>query len=132
MIYLDSSALLKLVFDEVESADLGQWLTERRGVPLISSALATVEVVRACRRIDTAAVPVGQILVSQLDLVPVAADVLGAAAELPDPLLRSLDAIHLASALAVREVLTDFVAYDRRLLLAAGRAGLPVLSPGRA
>ena len=130
MIYLDSSALLKLVRAEEHSADLVAWLADRPDVPLVSSALASVEVLRTCRRIDERLLDQGRAVLAVLDTVPVDDEILEAAAELPGPGLRSLDALHLASALALDPDLETFVAYDARLAAAAGDAGLAVARPG--
>lgn len=130
MIYLDSSALLKLVRVEMHSAELNSWLADRPDAPVVSSALAQVEVLRSCRRIDERLLDQGRAVLAVLDFVPVDDGVLGAAAELSDPDLRSLDALHLASALALDPDLETFVAYDARLLTAAEAAGLVVTQPG--
>jgi uncharacterized protein len=89
-----------------------------------------VEVVRACRRMEADALPEARALIAALDLIPITSDVLDDAGEVGETLLRSLDAIHLASALTIREELSAFVAYDLRLCDAAGVAGLPVMRPG--
>lgn len=128
--YLDSSALLKLLVEEAESAALSDWIAQRPGVPAVSSELAVVEVVRAVRRLAPDAVPEARSLVSQLDLVPLSRDVVARAADVGDPMLRTLDALHLASALDVREALTSIVAYDHRLAAAARAEGFVVLHPG--
>ena len=130
MIYLDSSALLKLVRDETHTAELTAWLADRPDAPLVSSALAQVEVLRACRRIDERLLDGGRAVIAALDVVPVDEGVLGTAAELPGPALRSLDAVHLASALTLDPDVETFVAYDARLLTAAQAAGLAVARPG--
>ena len=130
MNYLDSSALLKLLFEERESAALAAWLEERGAVPSVTSELARVEVLRAARRIDPEVVPAARSLLAGLDLVPLDGAVVAAAAELDDPLLRALDALHLASALALGQDLAGFVAYDRRLAAAAATAGLVTAQPG--
>lgn len=130
MIYLDSSALLKLLFEEPESESLQDWLTARPGIPTVSSELAKVEVLRACRRIDAAALPDARTLLGQLDLVPLAGLVVRLASDLDDAGLRSLDALQLASALSLGADLATFVAYDHRLLEAAARAGLETHQPG--
>ena len=129
MIYLDSSALLKLLFEESESAALASWITERAETPMVSSELARVEVVRATRRLDAAVVPAARALVSQLDLIPLGGGLIEEAIDAGEPMLRTLDAIHLASALSVRNELTAFVAYDNRLLTAAQDAGIEPTSP---
>jgi len=130
MIYLDSSALLKLLVEEPESAAFASWISKRQTTPSVSSELVKLEVVRAARRLDARVVPGARAIVSQLDLIPLSGSVIEEAAEVGGPMLRSLDAIHLASALSIRADLTAFVAYDRRLVEAAETAGLPVDSPG--
>ena len=129
MIYLDSSALLKLLFEESESAALAQWISERSNTPLVSSELARVEVVRAVRRLDAKVVPAARALMSQLDLIPLNTGLLDEAGDVGELLLRTLDAIHLASALSIRDDLTAFVAYDNRLIAAAETAGIESIRP---
>jgi predicted nucleic acid-binding protein len=87
-------------------------------------------VLRACRRAAPTALPEARELLRTLNLVPLARAVLDQAGEVDGPLLRTLDALHLASALAVRDELTSFVAYDRRLAAAAADAGLTCVTPG--
>ncbi len=130
MIYLDSSALLKLLHEEAESQALADWLTARAGTPLVSSELAKVEVLRACRRINPATLTEATRLLAALDLIPLGGAVIDQAAEVGDTTLRSLDALHLASALSIQAEVSDFVAYDRRLAEAANAAGLRLLAPG--
>ncbi|MCZ4561923.1 type II toxin-antitoxin system VapC family toxin [Rhodococcus sp. IEGM 1401] len=130
MIYLDSSAVLKLIFDEAESDVLQTWLTERAGVPWVSSELAKIEVVRATRRYSPGSVSTARAVVAQMNLVPIDSSATDLASEVGDPMLRTLDAIHLASALLVRDHLTAFVAYDIRLAAAAEAHGLTLDAPG--
>jgi predicted nucleic acid-binding protein len=130
VIYLDSSALLKLLHDEAESAALADWLGGRTGTPIVSSELAKVEVVRACRRINPATLSEAAALLAGLDLIPLSSAVLDQAADVGETTLRSLDAIHLASALSIQAELTAFVAYDHRLAEAASAADLQLLAPG--
>ncbi|MGH3326909.1 MAG: type II toxin-antitoxin system VapC family toxin [Streptomycetales bacterium] len=131
MIYLDSSALLKLLWEEHESASLERWLLDHTATPTVSSELAKIEVVRACRRRNHDVVPEARALLAGLDLIPMSSDVVEHAAEIGEPPLRSLDAIHLASALAIRADLSVFLGYDQRLLDAASAEGLEPVSPGR-
>ena len=95
--YLDSSALLKLLVEEAESAALAAFVAGEAGMRAVSSELAVVEVVRAVRRVAPAAVADARSLVAQLDLVPLSGDVVAQATEVGGPLLRTLDALHLAS-----------------------------------
>jgi hypothetical protein len=64
-----------------------------------------------------------------VDLVPITRDLLETAADLGPPSLRSLDALHLATALSLGSALDAFVVYDERLARAATEAGLPVVAP---
>jgi len=129
VIYLDTSALVKLVFEETESAALARWLHERSDVPKLSAEVATIELVRTCRRYDVAALPAARELLAGLDLIPLSGDLVESAALTGPVELRSLDAIHLASASAVAEGITAFVVYDVRLASAGSELGLPVASP---
>ena len=130
MIYLDSSALVKLAQTEPESGALGRWLAERADQPLVSSALYRAEVPRAVWRAEPGALPRGYKLIKRIARVALSDDVLDNSATLPPPELSPAQAIHLASALAVKRELTAFVTYDEPLLAAARDACLPVVSPG--
>lgn len=129
MIYLDSSALVKLALAETESPVLARWLAERAEHPLVSSALYRTEVLRAIWRAEPAALPKGYRLVRRVERVSLTLEVLDNAATVPPQTLRAADAIHLASALSIRRDVAAFVAYDKRLLDAASAAGLKVASP---
>ena len=130
MIYLDSSALLKLLFEEEESDALQAWLDSRGSVAKVSSELAKVEVMRATRRLSPDTIPAAVTLLSQLDLVPLTGGVVEQAAYLGEASLRSLDALHLASAITLGSDLTAFIAYDHRLSAAASDLGLEAVQPG--
>lgn len=130
MIYLDSSALLKLLFEEHESNSLEQWLAPRAALPKVSSELSKVEVFRASRRLNPDALPTARTLLAQLDLIPLSSAVVEQAANLAGQSLRALGALHLASALSLGPDLSAFVAYDHRLITAAVQAGLQPLRPG--
>ena len=129
MIYLDTSALVKLLFEEPESLALTDWLTSRADVPKVSSDLSTVELLRTCQRIDDGALDDARRLLGGMDLLPIDHALMEQAAAIYPRELRSLDAIHLVSAISLRADLTDFVAYDSRLCSAAAAAGLLVVSP---
>lgn len=121
---------MKLIIDEPESAALEGYLAA--GPMLATSRIALVEVTRATAlanpapevREETAA------LLESCILVDVSAALLRSAAALTSASVRTLDAVHLASALRVDA--DELVAYDRRLLTAAVGHGLPVTSPGAA
>lgn len=129
MIYLDTSAFMKLIWSERETVSLQRFLTERIGLPLVSSALLTVEVRRAVLRTDPTQMPRADLLLTGIGQLGVTHAVLAAASRLPDPSLRSLDAIHLATALLLYGYLTAVVTYDKRLATAAEGQHLPVATP---
>lgn len=128
MKYLDSSALVKLVHPEPATPALLTWLRAAPGLA-VSSALAAVEVTRAIRRSDPAALPRVPLVLSRTTLVPIDQPVLASAAALPDPLLRSLDALHLATAIRLGSPSLTFVTYDKRLAAAAQQEGLAIAAP---
>ena len=130
MIYLHSSALVKLATTEPETAALASWLAERSDQPLVSSALHRAEVPRAVWQAEPGALPRSYKVIKRIAKVALNAAVLDDSATLPPQSLTAAQAIHLASALAVKRDLTAFVAYDESLLAAARNAGLPVASPG--
>lgn len=129
MIYLDSSALVKLAVTEPESAGLNRWLADHPNLVRVSSAVIRVEVPRAVWRAEPTALPEGYLVLRRTVEVELTDEVLSRAAGLRPVALRPLDAIHLASALILRAELTAFVTYDKRLLAAARDAGLPTASP---
>ncbi|MGI8902169.1 MAG: PIN domain-containing protein [Solirubrobacteraceae bacterium] len=131
MIYLDSSALMKLVRHEDETVALGEWLDLHPEEPVVSSELGRVEVLRAARRVGGQVLAEARAVVGDLDLVPLGRAVQDVACDIGDPLLRTLDALHLASALLLGEGLTAFIAYDQRLADGAQAAGLVVATPGQ-
>ena len=129
MIYLDSSALVKLALAEPETAALSSYLAKRADQALVSSSLHRAEVLRAIWQAEPGALPRAQRMIRRVSLVTLSHDVLDNAATLPPDSLSTTAAIHLASALALKRDLTAFVCYDERLLAAAESAGLPVASP---
>jgi predicted nucleic acid-binding protein len=132
VIYLDSSALMKLVRREDETEALREWLDLRPEQPVVTSELGRVEILRAARRVGGEVLAEARAVAGDLDLVPLDRAVQDVACDLGDPLLRTLDALHLASALLLGQALTAFVVYDRRLASGARSAGLVVATPGRA
>ena len=120
MIYLDSSALVKLALTEPETAALAHWLAERADQPLVSSALYRAELPRAVWQAEPGALPRSYKVIKRIARVALSADVLDNSATLPPQELSPAQAIHLASALAVKRDLTAFVTYDERLRTAAG------------
>ena len=133
-LYADSSALVKLVRREPETDALRDVLT---GVDLVSSELVLTEVPRAMQRIAAAepkfpllrALHRAGELIEALALYPVDRDLLRGAGALAEPALRTLDAIHVASAVELGPV-DAFVTYDERQVAAGRLAGLKTMSPG--
>ena len=126
-IYLDSSAIVKLVVREAGSAALRRLLAHD---PVrVSSALARVEVIRAVRAHGPDVRARAELVLSRIRLLQIDDEVLAAAADLDPGVLRSLDAIHLASALALGAALTCAVTYDARMATAATHLGIPVVAP---
>ncbi len=129
MIYLDSCALIKLVIAEAESAALAQHLVQA-GQRTLSSEITIVETHRALvqLRVDAETHAQADELLTDTLLLPVR-PVLAAAGKLPYPGLRSLDALHLASAQNLGTTLTSFITYDQRLTRIAQEAGLQTAMP---
>lgn len=125
--YLDSSAIVKLVISEPESAALRQHL--RRCRPLVSSALARTEVLRALLGEGDEGLTRGRAVLASLDLIRVSNRVLDDAARLLPAEVRSLDAIHLATAQQLSSELDQIVTYDDRMLRAAERLGMRTARP---
>ncbi|BDB45603.1 MULTISPECIES: type II toxin-antitoxin system VapC family toxin [Mycobacterium] len=133
MIYLDTSALTKLLIAEAETAALRAWLNAQheRGEHAATSTLGRIELMRAVYRYAaTEYVGRARYLLDGLDMVTLSAPVLTAAETIGPPTLRSLDAIHLAAAAQLKQELTAFVTYDRRLLAGCHDVGIPAISPG--
>ena len=126
--YLDTSAFVKLLTAEAESEALRRFL--RAQPTQVSSTLLDVEAHRVAARLGTVAAARTAQLLAGIALTPITPEVRSLARTIPPLSLRSLDAIHLATAVALGPDLGVFVAYDRRLLDAAADAGLTVASPG--
>ena len=128
-VYLDSSALVKLVVFEPESAALREFL--KGHAPRLSSGLAEVEVPRALRRAGYGAVEQRRAvaLLARIALVDVDRAILRTAAAIAPTTLRSLDAIHLATAVSLGQDLAGIITYDQRLAEAALSADLEVWAP---
>ena len=125
--YLDSSAIVKLAVREPETAALRRHLRRRR--TLITSALVRSEVLRALLPAGEGAMAAGRRVLSRIDLVRVNDQVLGGAGVLLPIELRSLDAIHLATAGRIGRDLGEIVTYDQKMAFAAQQMGYRVSSP---
>lgn len=133
-IYADASALVKLVAEEEETEALEAFVA---GVELLSSELISAEVPRALRRIDSERLGAtldpmlerADELLAELTMVPVEPLLLEAAGEIPEPRLRTLDAVHVATALYL-DPIDAFLTYDVRQAASARLAGLRTIAPG--
>ncbi|MHB1784069.1 MAG: type II toxin-antitoxin system VapC family toxin [Acidimicrobiales bacterium] len=124
--YLDSSAIVKLAVEEPESTALPTYL--RRKNPLVSSALARTEVLRALLLEGEPKVARGRAVLGRVDLIRIHDRVLNAAGALLPPELRSLSAIHIASAQLLGD-LGQLVTHDDRMLATARDLGITTASP---
>jgi len=129
-VYLDSSALVKLVVAEPESEALRRFLSRRP--ERVTSALALVEVLRAVRAQGEPAMQRARRVLARVRLLRIDDGVLEAAASLDPRVLRSLDAIHIASARELGSDLESLVTYDRRMSEATSMLGMVVRAPGSA
>lgn len=132
MIYMDTSALVKLIVQESESAALRRWLADVEDRDHVTSAVGRVELMRTALRSADAEIVANakRILDEDLDLLAVTDDVIEVAETIGPESLRSLDAIHLASASQLGDALTAVVAYDRRLIEGCRDLDYPIESPG--
>ncbi len=128
MLYLDTSALLKLCRREAESVALTGWLFDHPS-DWVTSALTEIELNRAVARVDAAALVHVPGVLARCDRLEIDARIRADAAELAPPELRSLDAIHLATALELSNDLAALLTYDIRLGKAAESMGLVVKAP---
>lgn len=134
MIYLDTSAIVKLIRPEAESGDLVEWLNTRRAESVVTSKLTEVELPQGLRRAEPARLAAVPAVLARLARFEMDDAVRATAAAYSHPVLRSLDAIHLATAdhlVAAGKSLTAFVTYDSRLATIARDIGLPTACPGR-
>jgi uncharacterized protein len=127
-LYLDVSAFVKTVMTEPESDALRTFLAAGPG-RRVSSALLRTEAVRAVRHLGPVAVSTVREGLRDVDLVAIDDRILDAAGVLVPGALRTLDAIHVATALAIGDDLAEFVTYDERMVEAARSLGLPTIAP---
>lgn len=128
MIYVDSSALVKLVLPEAESSSMIEFTAKFDA--LVTSTIGAIEFRRAVKRHYAQQLWAVERVLAEMTILELSHEVRRTAELLEPTILRTLDAIHLASALVIREELEAFVAYDERLLEAARLAGIPTASPG--
>lgn len=127
--YADTSAVIKLLVDEAHTSAMAAFFDEHEDWDWASSALLRVEVARTISRIQPALLPQARELLDFFSSIEINDDIVDQAMIEPDRSLRSLDAIHLATARVFSDDLAALVSYDERLLTAATHAGLPTVSP---
>jgi predicted nucleic acid-binding protein len=123
--YLDTSAYVKLPLREPEEVALRGELAEFDGY--VSSALLGVEAIRACARYGRRYAKQARAWLFDVALLPVDDSLLDQATAIEPVGLRSLDAIHLATALSIRDDIGAFFTFDRRLAESAAEHGLSVM-----
>lgn len=128
-LYLDTSAFVKVIVEEDETGALRTFLSDHRA-RLVSSALLRTEALRAVRHLGPEALAAVRDGLRRVDLIGIDDRVLDAAGVLEPRVLRTLDAIHLATALSVGDDLDAIVTYDARMVEAARLLGLPTKAPG--
>jgi uncharacterized protein len=127
-IYLDSSAFVKLVVTEAESKELREFLATHEA-RRVSSSLLRAEALRAVRNLGPDALAIAREGLRRVDLVAIDDRILDAAGILEPRILRTLDAIHLATALTLGDDLETIVTYDDRMIEGAGLLGLAAVAP---
>ncbi len=127
-LYLDSSAFVKLVVEEPESAAAATYLAGRSS-RRVSSALIRTEALRAVRHLGADALAGCREALRRIDLIAIDDRILDAAGILEPRVLRTLDAIHVATAMAVGDDLDMIVTYDDRMIEAARLLGIPTSTP---
>jgi len=125
--YLDSSAILKIIFQEDESAALAKFITE----PAITSSISRVEVLRTVQRIDHSRVQLAQSELAKINIVEPVPSILTIAENFSHEVtLRSLDAIHVATLIFLSAATDGLITYDKLMAKNAEQLGLIVLAPG--
>ena len=127
--YADTSAVIKLLAEGTNSEAFTTFYDNHDDAEWVSSALLRIEVIRAVARVAPALLPDARDLLTAFSYIAIDDDIVDAATDEPDRALRSLDAIHLATARLLAPELDGLVSYDDRLTKAATDAGLPVVSP---
>ena len=127
--YADTSAVIKLMVEETHSKAFAAFYDDHAEAEWVSSALLRIEVTRAVTRAMPALLPDARDLLTAFSYIAIDDDIVDAAMSEPDRGLRSLDAVHLATARILAPELDALVTYNDRLIKAATDAGLPVASP---
>jgi uncharacterized protein len=129
VIYVDTSAFVKLIWQKTESIALTHYLSMHADGGLVSSALLAIEARRAVIREDPTQLPRTDLLLTRVGQVSITDAIVESASRLLEPTLRSLDAVHLATALLLADEINILVSYDKRLCGAAAAHGIDTASP---
>ena len=125
--YIDSSAIIKLIKLELESKALVDALPKT----ILSSTLARVEVIRSVTFHISELLEEALAVLAEIEMIPIDNAVITIAENLPPFMsLRTLDSIHIASALTVKSSIEGLITYDKEMIEAAEALGFKVLSPG--
>jgi predicted nucleic acid-binding protein len=128
--YADTSAVIKLLVEEMHSKPFAAFYDGHADAEWVSSALLRIELTRAVARALPALLPEARDLLAAFSYIAIDDEIVDGAMNEPDRGLRSLDAIHLATARILAPELEALVTYDDRLVKAATEAGLATVSPG--
>ncbi|MCL2781441.1 MAG: type II toxin-antitoxin system VapC family toxin [Actinomycetia bacterium] len=128
IIYFDTSALAKLIVIEKETAALRAWIGSRPNHAGVTNSVGAVELQRFAARVSHPAMAAATQLLARLDQLELTPLAISRAAQLPPPEVRTLDALHIASASELAD-LEALVTYDERMRAAAIGCGLPVANP---
>lgn len=129
LVYADTSALVKLVFDEPETESLISWMDEV-DADFVTCDLTRTELMRVAQRIDAERAVEARDVLDACTILALDGSVFERAGLLAPSELRSLDAIHLAAAHMIGEELDGMLSYDARLAHAARTRGLRSVHPG--
>ncbi len=129
MIYLDASALVTLVTGRPYERELREFLTQSPEMPMGTSTIGFIEAVRTLDRVGSYPTAMQNLLAGFTEIL-VTDEIRDGAASLPGG-VRTLDAIHIASAQAIGDVLAFLVSYDKRMLDVAHSVGIPAAAPGK-
>ena len=126
--YIDTSAALKLVVREKESIALMDWLLKSNR-NIVSCDLLRTELIRASRRVHPRWEEKSRAVIESIGLIKLTPSICERAGKLDPPALRSLDAIHIASALQLENELEGLVTYDQQMVDAARNININILMP---
>lgn len=126
--YIDTSAIVKLVVAETHSNALMEWI-RATATPLVTSDLARTELFRVVHRVAPEFTRAARTVLETLVVLKVPTEVFEQAGRLDPPTLRTLDALHLSSALSLGDDLEGLVTYDERLAVAGNSYGIAIIDP---